>query len=91
MLGVRYIYFGYLTLSAMSGLTSRSVAVNRTMAVISIVQLYECALDGLSYDNRDDMTAHMNLQHGIERFESSLVRERRFAQADGDGIEISRA
>ena len=66
-------------LSVMAGFSSRSVAVNRTIAVSSIVQLYVCALDGLSYDNKDDMTAHMNLQHGIERFESTLVRERRFA------------
>jgi len=61
------------------------------MAVSQIVQLYVCAIDGLSYDSRDGVMAHMKLQHGIEKFESSLVRERRFAQADGDGIEISRA
>jgi hypothetical protein len=49
------------------------------MAVSPIVQLYVCAVDGLSYDTRDGITAHLKLQHGIERFESSLVRERRFA------------
>jgi hypothetical protein len=42
-------------------------------------QVYVCALDGLSYDNTDGITAHMKLQHGIERLESSLVRERGFA------------
>jgi len=53
--------------------------VNRAIAASPIVQLYVCALDGLSYDSRDAVTAHMKLQHGIETFESSLVRERRFA------------
>ena len=85
MLGVRYIYFGCTISSVVAGFTSRSVAVNRSTAVSPIVQLYVCTLDGLSYDNRDAMTAHMNLQHGIERFESSLIRERRFAQTDTDG------
>ena len=37
------------------------------MAVSPIVQLYVCALDGLSYDSKDGITAHMKLQHGIER------------------------
>jgi len=49
------------------------------MAASPIVQLYVCALDGLSYDSRDGITAHMRLQHGIERFEAPLVRARRFA------------
>jgi hypothetical protein len=38
-----------------------------------------CALDGLSYDSREVVAAHMKLQHGLERFEPSLVRERSFA------------
>src|SRR5437870_13548658 len=51
---------------------------DRAVAVSPIVQLYVCAIDGLSYEDRDGVMAHMKLQHGIERFESSLVRERRF-------------
>ena len=78
MLGVRYIYFGYPTPRVWGGSTSRSGVVNRAVAVSPIVQLYVCAIDGLSYDNRDGVMAHMKLQHGIERFESPLVRERRF-------------
>ncbi len=41
--------------------------------------MYVCAIDSFTYDNLDSITAHMKLQHGIERFEPSLVRERSLA------------
>ncbi len=41
--------------------------------------LYTCAIDGFTYESRDAVASHLKLQHQVEDYEPSLVREITFA------------
>jgi hypothetical protein len=37
--------------------------------------LYSCAIDGFTYESRDAVASHLRMQHQVEDYEPSLVRE----------------